>query len=404
MPASIPIELQEHLLDFLFNDITTLKECSFVCRAWTPTTRTHIFRKFSAHYEYDGNDPYKPRCWQYQQEFIHLVGYIREIDIQDAAGILLKPENATTNSSDSELRSLCAILDLLPSLQRVSVSTKCGSYRRMRSWNQLSIPFSDSLIAALQRSSSSLTHVFMYGFFFSALDASVFLGLPHLEYLGLEAISATNDGSDNLPPLPNDSPQSGNLQTLSLYFIYPEIFNGHLIDRLISTLQASNLRHLRLAGHAQISIMEAFPPSWSSSLTHFTLELTDFDTTGGYEAYSPLSPSFIAKLPALHALKVLELSLNSGLLNDLSALENFLDAMLPGHLDELLITIGARGPTTSIDTVRQMYESSLSRAEVVRIQWEDGKLEELEEYYGELFAAGAMEVGHYPWQDHWISW
>ncbi|KAH9910386.1 uncharacterized protein B0H18DRAFT_1070414 [Fomitopsis serialis] len=41
-PPELPLEAQEHVLDHLHDDLKTLKSCSFVCRAWTRTTRLHL--------------------------------------------------------------------------------------------------------------------------------------------------------------------------------------------------------------------------------------------------------------------------------------------------------------------------------------------------------------------------
>jgi hypothetical protein len=39
-------ELVDWILDFLHDDISTLQVCSLVCKAWLPTARFHLFRKF----------------------------------------------------------------------------------------------------------------------------------------------------------------------------------------------------------------------------------------------------------------------------------------------------------------------------------------------------------------------
>ncbi|KAH9923253.1 uncharacterized protein B0H18DRAFT_1212289 [Fomitopsis serialis] len=40
----LPIEIQEHILDHLYDDPPTLRACCLTCSTWVPTTRLHIFR------------------------------------------------------------------------------------------------------------------------------------------------------------------------------------------------------------------------------------------------------------------------------------------------------------------------------------------------------------------------
>ncbi|KAI0725573.1 hypothetical protein C8Q72DRAFT_580582 [Fomitopsis betulina] len=40
----LPLEIQEHILDHLHDDVRTLQACCLTCTAWIPTTRLHLFR------------------------------------------------------------------------------------------------------------------------------------------------------------------------------------------------------------------------------------------------------------------------------------------------------------------------------------------------------------------------
>ena len=41
----IPLEIQEQILDYLYDDPVSLGACSLTCSAWLPTTRLHLFRR-----------------------------------------------------------------------------------------------------------------------------------------------------------------------------------------------------------------------------------------------------------------------------------------------------------------------------------------------------------------------
>jgi hypothetical protein len=52
MDLILPPELQDRVIDFLYDDGKTLKQCSLVCRAWVPAASFHLFRSF-----------HWPSCW-----------------------------------------------------------------------------------------------------------------------------------------------------------------------------------------------------------------------------------------------------------------------------------------------------------------------------------------------------
>jgi hypothetical protein len=44
---ALPNEIQDRILDFLYDSKPTLKACSLVCKTWVPTTRYHLFSKIT---------------------------------------------------------------------------------------------------------------------------------------------------------------------------------------------------------------------------------------------------------------------------------------------------------------------------------------------------------------------
>ncbi|OCH89027.1 hypothetical protein OBBRIDRAFT_694338, partial [Obba rivulosa] len=55
MSPEIPIELHEYIIDFLWDDLSTLRNCALVCRDWRPTCRYHLeaFIRVHDHAEID---------------------------------------------------------------------------------------------------------------------------------------------------------------------------------------------------------------------------------------------------------------------------------------------------------------------------------------------------------------
>ncbi|KAH9923244.1 uncharacterized protein B0H18DRAFT_955939 [Fomitopsis serialis] len=52
-PSELPLEVQERALDHLHGDLKSLKSCSFICRAWTHTTRLHLLWTIVLNTEHD---------------------------------------------------------------------------------------------------------------------------------------------------------------------------------------------------------------------------------------------------------------------------------------------------------------------------------------------------------------
>ncbi|KAJ6572308.1 hypothetical protein B0H19DRAFT_1065267 [Mycena capillaripes] len=386
---TIPIELHERILDCLHGDIPTLKTCSFVCRAWKPSTRIHLFRRFNASYDASTDQEGSAfiYCRKYVEQALHLAEYIREIEIH----VLLDDDM-------SETRALCVILDRAQSLQRVSISTFQGGFTTMRAWRTVSAQLRGSLSAALHRSSLSLSHILLDGFSWAVSDLELFRGMRRVEYVGIERMGF-EDAEDDIPSTPISGDCCGTLHTVTLYFNFPDPGNGLLVASLVATLHAvkvSHITNLRLGGVLNVAVLAALPHDWLSNVTHLGLELTNLNPT---HSGSPLSALFIAKVPAFRSLSALELSLNvypSAVPHDLSALEIFLTQLLPTHrIASIITTVMAHGPPTYLDALRKHYAYCLSRADVVKVRWEDGKLEYLEPAFPELFADGMMEVGKF---------
>jgi hypothetical protein len=282
----IPIELQERILDCLHGDIHTLKRCSFVCRAWRPTTRIHLFSEFQVLYDAGADDPDLNYCGHFVEEVLHLADYIQDVDIQDGCGVLLDEET-------SEPDALCTILDRTHLLRRFSLSTFCGNLGRVRPWTIVPDKFRDCLSSTLHRSLHSLTHLFLNGFSWGVADFELLRGMRRLEYVGLERMSLEYDQPAHPVPLTpsDDGTQQGTLRTLTLYFNFSDPANGTLVAAVIAALadvKVSHITNLRLGGLINPSVFEALPRPWLSNLTHLALDLTNLNPSSYFVSTSAL--------------------------------------------------------------------------------------------------------------------
>ncbi|OCH91671.1 hypothetical protein OBBRIDRAFT_512542 [Obba rivulosa] len=79
---TLPAELTDRILDFSHDDEDTLKVCSLVCRAWTPSSRFHMFSTLSI------DEDRLDRLAACLLSSPHLAGYVRELvlSFRDSSG------------------------------------------------------------------------------------------------------------------------------------------------------------------------------------------------------------------------------------------------------------------------------------------------------------------------------
>ncbi|KAJ6461937.1 hypothetical protein C8R47DRAFT_1080453 [Mycena vitilis] len=168
------------------------------------------------------------------------------------------------------------------------------------------------------------------------------------------------------------------------------------VTGLLTSLHATTVSHitnLRLGGVVNTHVLPALPAEWLLNVTRPGINQLQFHTSQ--------QPTFgcacIAEVPASSAMQALELSLNLYPLvlpYDLSDLEIFLARLLPPHrLASIITTVTARRSPNYIEALRRHYNYCLLRADVVKVQWEDGQIDKLVPAFPGLFADGTMEVG-----------
>ncbi|KAJ7262635.1 hypothetical protein C8J57DRAFT_1335522 [Mycena rebaudengoi] len=371
----IPVEVQERILDHLHAEISTLKTCSLVGRAWRPTSRIHLFRKFRVSYDSSSDDAAFDYCSRFEEQALHLVEYVREIYVEDAFATML-------GGAMSESHAFARILDRTSTLHRLSISAYCGRHGSTSHWETIDKGVKIALESILRRSSSSCTHLFLDGFCFAYEDIlDIFRGMRQLEYVGIERGALLFQTESQLQVKPSLAGQvyAGRLRTFTVDCPYDN--DGRFLTSTVSSLDGvdtSRISHLRLCGAIGVSILLALPPSWLRSITHLSLRLlvTRLIPTGSLSvASTPIVPKFVPY----------------GTSNFLSPLAILLLKLFPGHRLNSIVTTVVIARPIYFSAIDRHFEFCLAHSERVKLLWQNGKEEEISAAFPELFMSGAME-------------
>ncbi|KAJ7249389.1 hypothetical protein C8J57DRAFT_1356843 [Mycena rebaudengoi] len=362
--------------------ISTLKTCSLVGRAWRPTSRIHLFRKFRVSYDCTSSDDAAfDYCSRFEEQALHLVEYVREIYVEDAFATML-------GGIMSESHAFARILDRTSTLHRLSISAYC------RRHGPLIKALKTAFASILRRSSSSCTHLFLDGFFFAHEEIlDIFRGMRQLEYVGMERSTLLLQTESQLQVKQSLAEQlyAGRLRTFTVYCPFD---NGRFVTSTVSALDgvdASRINHLRLCGDIGVSILLALPPSWLRSVTHLSLQLL----VTGLNPIGSLSAASTSIVPKFVAMRDLELSLVFPPFKvpiDLSPLAILLLKLFPGHCLNSIVTTVVMARPIYFSAIDRHFEFCLAHSERVKILWQDGKEEEISAAFPELFMSGTMEI------------
>ncbi|KAJ7249365.1 hypothetical protein C8J57DRAFT_1723944, partial [Mycena rebaudengoi] len=394
----IPVEVQERILDHLHAEISTLKTCSLVGRAWRPTSRIHLFRKFRVSYDSSSSDDAAfDYCSRFEEQALHLVEYVREIYVEDAFATML-------GGGMSESHAFARILDRTSTLHKLSISAYCGRHGSASLWETIDKSVKTALESILRRSSSSCTHLFLDGFLFAYAEIlDIFRGMRQLEYIGMERseLLLPTESQSHVKRSLAEQSDTGRLRTFTVYFPYDGPTNGDLLTSTISALDGvdtSRIDNFRLGGVIGGSIFRSLPDSWLLSMTRLAFQLMLSHLTG------TRSEALISVVPRFLGLQDLELSLilqPSDIPHDLSSLETFLLKLLPGHrINSIVTTVFTYGPPVFLVAMGRYFDFCLAHSTRAKVLWEDGKEEILLTAFPELFASGAMEIGTFK-SDKW---
>ncbi|KAJ7249371.1 hypothetical protein C8J57DRAFT_1723948 [Mycena rebaudengoi] len=372
--TAIPVEVQERILDHLHAEISTLKTCSLVGRAWRPTSRIHLFRKFRVSYDCTSSDDAAfDYCSRFEEQALHLAEYVREIYVEDAFATML-------GGIMSESHAFARILDRTSTLHRLSISAYCRRHGSTKS--------------ILRKSSLSCTHLFLDGFFFAHAEIlDIFRGMRQLEYVGMERSTLLLQTESQLQVKQSLAEQvyAGRLRTFTVYCPFD---NGRFVTSTVSALDGvdtSRINHLRLCGDIGVSILLALPPSWLRNVTHLSLQLL----VTGLNPNGPLSAASTSIVPKFVAMRDLELSLVFPPFKvpfDLSPLAIVLLELFPDHRLNSIVTTVVTARPIYFSAIDRHFEFCLVHSERVKLLWRDGKEEEIFAAFPELFMSGVMEI------------
>ena len=105
---SIPLELQEQVIDSLTNDKSALQQCALTCRAWVPRARLQLFRNITLRTRHDaariayalaeaGTSNIAPR------KAVRPASHCRSETLRDTRGRRLQPVNDVCMESECRL-------------------------------------------------------------------------------------------------------------------------------------------------------------------------------------------------------------------------------------------------------------------------------------------------------------
>lgn len=140
---NLPSELTDYIIDHLYDDAQTLRQCSLVCRAWLPSSSLHLFRSLSwppCYHAWWGWNSRRCKCLTiYQTSFLQglyafcvqsprVQAYVRQLKIACHWSVVDSDWGRTDYNVRISMRELLNVLDLLPSLQELDIDRL--SFRR----------------------------------------------------------------------------------------------------------------------------------------------------------------------------------------------------------------------------------------------------------------------------------
>lgn len=111
----LPQEIADAIIDHLYDDPETLKNCSLVCKSWELSSAHHIFPSWSwpPSHNFSATDTSLSRCFELLSSSPRIRSSIRRFRIRQS----LEPDPQTSSAPRNSRRLLLRILDLLPSLR-----------------------------------------------------------------------------------------------------------------------------------------------------------------------------------------------------------------------------------------------------------------------------------------------
>ncbi|TFK22216.1 hypothetical protein FA15DRAFT_657705 [Coprinopsis marcescibilis] len=277
----LPQELVDHVIDHLYNDFSTLKSCSSVSKAWSPTSRYHLFTKVSLKAGSSGHGVTSfpsARC----QRLLSVIesspeigGYIRELDICEGSPFHpTHPEIHATTWITSE-PALLTIFKHLKNLRHLEISAASTLY-----WKTLPAAFQNGLCSFLA-TSKHLTYLKLHSWCFPNFTSLAIL-LSHCRHLKGFSLSSTMVGEDDgfaehrlgcviEEGESCDVIQSAKLDVLTLDFVTFGYLEYWLFGET-PMVDVSSLRELRVSHFSDSTVIEKLLLAVGNSLEHLHLK------------------------------------------------------------------------------------------------------------------------------------
>ncbi|CDO70005.1 hypothetical protein BN946_scf184354.g7 [Trametes cinnabarina] len=228
--ASLPPELCDYTIDYLWDDIESLRACSLACRAWLPSSRFHLFRNVRLRHADDVE-----RFRALLSSAPGIVHCVRKLSFSaDYNG-------ATPEGSPREDDAwVNGVAELLPMLSHV---TALG-IARVR-WHALS----DETRAAFAGLFKGVRQLFLFEVSFDASrDVIAFLsGFPALEELYFQAVSWKHDSPSPFedPNTLHEYADAGSMH-LSYLFLDPKSSPTLVTEWILKHPESQQLRSIQL--------------------------------------------------------------------------------------------------------------------------------------------------------------
>jgi len=272
----LPQELTDHIIDYLYDDQASLRNCALVCQAWLPTSRYHLFAKVSLKATSPQQEPsvLQERCKRLQGILVrspHIISNIRELEICEGSPLHHPyPDIQSSTTWVTTERTLMALFRMLTNVSRFDFSATSSLY-----WTLLPPTFQAALYTILSLESMSYLRLHSWIFpNFAALN-SLLSRCPNLKGLALSSTTICTDSCPSETQAHHEKKEDEHkllsLEVLTLDFVTFAYLEYWLLGRT-AIISVQSLRELRVAHFHDAIIVDKLLLAIGSSLEHFHLK------------------------------------------------------------------------------------------------------------------------------------
>ncbi|CAL1695518.1 unnamed protein product [Somion occarium] len=183
----MPPELCDYTIDFLHDDMPSLKSCSLTCRSWTPATRFHLFRSVDIHSQHACDGLYR-----LLRHSPYLGEMVRRLNISSLTVDAVKADKTAVPFSSVLTIVPPSLFGLLPNVKILDVSV---------------LTIDQALCSQFIQNFTSVNELSLHGCFFASLKgfAEFVLSFPLLEALSLHDVRWDSNESNDCRAASNPS-------------------------------------------------------------------------------------------------------------------------------------------------------------------------------------------------------